>query len=296
MATTNGAGSFNTQSEGYIQGTAMDDPAARFRLRSGILASDETLPMWGGVGIYEDVAGPLSTPSALKPSIALGGAVGRANIIAGPNAKMLTGFSVFDQAHNMINTPQSPVPLAGSYQTVNFYPLGSFARIAVACDPSLASLEGGINTAQVSWDFVNQRLVPYSPAFGAVTITGATWSNTSGGQISFVVGTDLTSILNAGDDINVSGVVNTGGASAGAFNGAWTVVSVPDSTHVVVAAPAASSIGTYSSGGTITGGGGAVPCTVLNLNIGNSMTVVYDPVTGFATWNRNGSTALIQLV
>lgn len=289
MLTTVAGGSFNVQSDGFIQGQAMDDPSARYRLRSGVVAGDETIPMWGGVGIYELVPGPTSNPSQ-----ALGGSVGRANVIAGPAAKQLTGFSVFDQAHNMINTPQSQVPLAASLMTANFYPLGSLARIAVKCDPSLVDLEGQIITTQVSWDFVNQMLVPYSAPYAQTTITGAVWSNTAGGQVSFTVGTDLTADLNAGDDINVSGVVNTGGASTHAFNGPWTVVSV-DATHVVVSAPAASSIGTYASGGVIIAGGGALPVKILAVNIGNSMTVSYDPATGFANWDRNGNAALIQI-
>ena len=35
MATTNAAGSFGVQSDGFIQGVALDDPANRFNLASG---------------------------------------------------------------------------------------------------------------------------------------------------------------------------------------------------------------------------------------------------------------------
>ena len=34
---------------------------------------------------------------------------------------------------------------------------------------------------------------------------------------------------------------------------------------------------------------------VLSVEVGNSMTVSYDPVTGFATWNRSGTTAIILI-
>lgn len=289
---SNAVGSFNISATGYVQGTAMDDPSTRYRLRGGILNTTEVLPMWGGVGIYQYVPGPVTGTPPTNPSFTLGGNVGRATALTG--AKALTGFSVFDQAYGMVQTPQSPVPLAGSGSSVNFYPLGSLARVAVKCDPSLISLEGGLITAQVSWDFVSQELVPYAPAYNAVTITGAVWANTAGGQTTFAVGTDLTSTLVAGDDIDVSGVVSTGGTGVG-FNGFFTVVSVPDSTHVVVSQPAASSPGTYSSGGTIAAGGGALPVKILYVSPTGNMCVNYDATTGYATWDRNGAAALIQL-
>jgi len=291
LITTNGLGSFNVQSDGYVQGQAMDDPSARFRLRGGVLATTETVAMWGGIAISE-TTGPYTNSA---PSGVMGGLITRATQIAAaaPAAGDLTGFSVFDQNYAAVNTPQSPVPLSASGQSVHFYPLGSRARLAVAIDPSLVSLEGNIISQRVSWDFVNQRLVPYAPYHAAVTITGATWANTSGGQATYTVGVDLTSFLSAGNDITVTGVVSTGATTNG-YNGSWTVVSV-DATHVVVSMPRAASPGTYSSGGSIGAFGGAVPCTILNVNIGNSMVVSYDTTTGFATWNRTGSAAVIQI-
>lgn len=286
MLTTSAAGSFNVQDDGFIQGCAMDDPSTRFALAGGVLLNSETISMWGGVGIFEDVPG---VAGQQNPS--LGGNVGRANSLTGNSA--LTGFSVFDQNYAAINTPQSPVPLLGSLQTVNFYRFGSRARVPVACDPILANLEGGIITQQVSWDFVAQRLIPFSATYPQTTITGAVWASTGGGQVNYTVSTDLTSFLTAGDDINVSGVVSTGATTNG-YNGNYHVVSLT-STNVIVSAPRAASPGTYASGGVILAGGGALPVKIIRVNIGNSMTVVYDPVTGFATWNRAGSCALILL-
>lgn len=294
VLTTNATGSFNVQTNGYIQGQAMDDPSARYRLAGGILATSETIPMWGGVGISETT----SPSSALitAPNEALGGNIIRATQIAGatPAAGDLTGFSVFDQNYSAVNTPQSPVPLVGSGSTMNFYRFGSNARIALAASASLVDLEGNIITQQVSWDFQNQLLVPYAPYHAAVTITGATWASTSGGQATYTVGVDLTTYLSAGNIINVTGIVSTGATTDG-YNGQdLTVVSV-DSTHVVVSLPLAASPGTYASGGTIKAFGGAVPVKLLNVNVGNSMTVSYDSTTGFATWNRSGTCVLVQI-
>lgn len=282
--TTTAAGTFNISSVGLVQGTAYPDPATRFALSGGILDTTETLPMWGGVGVYEKVPGVAGGPGSV-----LGGVIGRATLLTG--SKALTAFSVFDQAYGMINSPQSPVPLAGSGSQVMYYRLGSSARIAVACDPVLVSLEGGLVTQQVSWDFVNQRLVPYTPAYSTVTITGATWASTAGGQATFTVSTDLTAVLVAGDDINVVGVVSTGGSGLG-YNGSFTVVSVTSTTVVVVYALAGSP-GTYSSGGTIVAGGGALNVEILDVSIGNSQVVTYTAATGFATWNYSGSAAVI---
>lgn len=291
--TTNAAGSFNVTSTGYIAGTALNDPAVRNQLAGGTVASTETLPMWGGLGISENI--PTQTSTTL-PNPTLGATLTRATSLTAYAANSLTGFTVFDQAHAMVNSPQSPVPQSGSYGIVNYYRLGSLARIAVPCAAALASLEGGVNAPQVSWDFVNQLLVPYTPGYSANTITGAVWAATSGGQITFTVSTNPTTLVFAGDEIVVSGIVNSP-ASPNGFNGTWVVVSTT-STTIVVAAPAASgtAFGTYSSAGTVNAAvGGALPVKVLDIDIGNSMVPVYNATTGFVSWNRNGNCAVILI-
>lgn len=286
-AVTAARGMFTKSSKGVVQGTAYPDPAIRYKLAGGVLAGDETLPMWGGCAIYTNVPGVAGAPD---PS--LGPIVGRATSLAG--AKPILGFSVFDQDYSMLQTPQSQVPFAYSYMEVNYYRIGSGARIAVKANPNLVSYEGGLTNAQVSWDYANQELVSYAPAYNAVTITGATWASTTGGQTTFVVGTDLTAVLNAGDTIDVSGIVSTGGTGAG-YNGTWNVLSVPDSTHVVVSQPSPSSPGTYSSGGTIAAGGGALPCQVLEVMADNCQVVDYNAVAVTAAWDFDGAAAIILI-
>lgn len=151
--TTNNAGSFHTYSDGLIQGMAMPDPAARFALSGGILASTETSPMWGGLPIVESI--PAATSAQNTQS--LGGSIARATAIAG-----ITGFSVFDQNYAAPTTPQSPVPLVAGNGMVNFYRLGSGARIPVAIDPALVDLDGESILTQVAWDFTNNRLAAYA--------------------------------------------------------------------------------------------------------------------------------------
>jgi hypothetical protein len=152
---TNAAGMFSIESDGLIVGTAYPDPAARFALSGGWLATTETLPMFGGVAISENV--PLERPPVTRVDVALGGIIARSTAYAN-----LTGFSVFDQNYAAVNTPQSPVPVTDKGGMVNFYRLGSGARVALAIDPTLITLEGGLITAQVSWDFTNQKIIAFA--------------------------------------------------------------------------------------------------------------------------------------
>ena len=123
MATTNALGSFGVQSDGYIQGVALDDPANRFNLAAGTVAATETKPLWGGLPVAELLPGTSSSPR--------GSYIRRAVSVA-----ELEGFTVFNQAHNGLTTPQSPVPLYASGMSVSFYRFGSNMRV-----PLKASLD-----------------------------------------------------------------------------------------------------------------------------------------------------------
>jgi hypothetical protein len=154
--TTNAAGTFGVTWDGLMQGVAMPSPNAMFDLAGGYVASTETNPMYGGIAIGENIPlNPGAPPTTPAPE--LGGSIVRAANTAG-----ITGFTVFDQDYAMINSPQSPVPLAGVGMQVNFYRLGSGARIVVAIDPALVNLYGQLITTQVTWDFVNQRIIAFN--------------------------------------------------------------------------------------------------------------------------------------
>ncbi len=168
---TTAAGMFNIESDGFVVGTAMPDPAARFALSGGWLAAAETIPMFGGVAINESVPLERTTAPATptRADIALGGIIARATTLAA-GAGTTTGFSVFDQNYAAVNTPQSPVPQVGNSGLVNFYRFGSGARVALAIDPTLVTLEGGLITQQFSWDFSLQRIIAFSTNALAVKI------------------------------------------------------------------------------------------------------------------------------
>lgn len=275
FVTSNAAGGFGTQWNGYIQGTALDAPNARFNLAGGVLDSAQTLPMWGGVGISEFVS---ATP--LTPAGSLGGGIKRALLLTGTT--QLTGFSVFDQNHSAINTPQSPVPLVAVGGTLNFYRLGSGARIAVAADPALTTLTSDVVATQVSWDFAQQKLIPYNAAYAANVITAATWS---AGSVS------LTTTSAHG--LSVGSVFTITGFTPAAYNGTFTALAGTTGSTIVYALTPDPGADTVQ--GTLVAGGGALPCQVLDIQVGNSMTVSYDTTTGFATWDRAGTTAIILI-
>lgn len=146
---TNAPGTFFTTSEGYVQGTALDNPVARFYLSQGIVATNATSPMWGGMGITDSLTTPGTEASAIGSVLTLATA-----------AANLTGFTVFDQATAMIQSAQSPVPLAAASAAINFYRFGSGARIAVACSNTVATtLEGSASNVALYWDYTNQVLL-----------------------------------------------------------------------------------------------------------------------------------------
>ena len=281
LQTTNAGGSFNVSSLGFIQGTALDSPNARFNLAGGILAATEMLPMWGGIAINELITpGITGNPGAETGfNRALGGQIARA-VAAGP----LIGFSVFDQASAMINWPQSPVPTAQPGMGVNFYRVGSGSRLVVAMDPSLVSLEGATVSSPVSWDFVNQRLAPYNAAWASVGISNAVYSSVAN---TYTFTTASPHGIGVGVDISISGVVPS------AYNGSFQTVGGTTASTIVVASSAAPTA--YSSGGTVAAGGGALPCSVLETSVGNSMVVAWDNTNLVATWNRSGSAAVILI-
>jgi hypothetical protein len=282
LPTTTAEGSFNVDTVGVIQGTFFDDPAVRFELAGGIVDPAASQPFWGGMAITERIV-PLG--AAPQPNSVLGNALDLATAIGG--SLPITGFTVFNQGHAMLNFPQSPVPQAAPGMSINFFRLGSNARIAVACDPNLASLiESDPINSQVSWDFGGQRLIPYVAAYEQETID----------DISYVADTGVATLtlagspsLAEGDDFFLSGITGIPG-----LNGAWTAAAGTSGDTLVFNAPP-NLPGSDPTGGILEAGGGAVPCRVLEFDIGNSMTVSYNAATGYLTWDRSGSCAVILI-
>ncbi len=278
MATTNAAGSFGVQSDGFIQGVALDDPANRFNLASGTVAATETKPLWGGLPVAELLPGVNSSHR--------GSTIRRAVSLA-----ELEGFTVFNQAHNGLTTPQSPVPLYASGMSVSFYRLGSNMRVPLKASAQVVALgtTGASVKTPLAWDFVNNQVTTAAAAaFSGANIdtTAVTYSNG--------VATATTASahgLTAGQYVKISGV------DPAAYNGTVVVLTVP-STTTFTYAPASAPGGSATTQGAI----GAVaqaditlPVKVISIESGNSKTVSYDSATGFLTWNNTDSCALVLL-
>ncbi|EOE0114526.1 hypothetical protein ACJ8TA_003338 [Klebsiella pneumoniae] len=278
MATTNAAGSFGVQSDGFIQGVALDDPANRFNLASGTVSAAETKPLWGGLPVAELLPGVKSSPR--------GSTIRRAVSLA-----ELEGFTVFNQAHNGLTTPQSPVPLYASGMSVSFYRLGSNMRVPLKASVQVVALgtAGASVKTALAWDFVNDRVTTAAAAAFAgsgIATSSVTYSNG--------VATATTASahgLTAGQYVKISGV------APAAYNGTVVVLSVPTATTFTYA-PASAPGGSATTQGTI----GAVaqaditlPVKVLSIENGNSKTVSYDSTTGFLTWKNDDACALVLL-
>lgn len=294
--TSNAAGTFGIQLDGLIQGMAMPDPATRYALATGFLDASAALPMWGGVGISElTPTFPASPP--LTPDVSLGGQIDRATNISSTGAALsLTGFSVFDQAYGMANSPQSQVPLAFPSGQVLFYRFGSGARIPVNCSPVLVSQEGTIITNPVGWDFDQQMLVPSVAAYPANLLTNAVFATTGGGQVTFT--TTTSHGVGVGDVFNINDATAAPMLPAG-YKGQYNAITGTTGSTLVGQKVLNQGVnpGAFVSGGQLDAGGGSLPSSVRVLKVQptNCMVVSYDPVTGFATWNRNGCAALILI-
>lgn len=147
---TNVQDGFSVESQGYWQGDLQDDPAVRFALSAGVVASGQVAPLWGGLAIVESTAGS-SSYDAVQ-----GGAA--PNIASATVASGISGFTVFNGSYSLPTTPQSPVPMANAGNSFNFIRLGTGARVVVACDSSILALVGSNNPQNIYWDVTNLRL------------------------------------------------------------------------------------------------------------------------------------------
>lgn len=150
---TNFQDSFSVQSDGYVQGVYLADPAIRYQLAQGVIDAAVTQPVWGGFGILANVASAAADALGLDIKLA--------------TTTAISGFTVFDQASAMINSPQSRVPLAAAGMSVNFFLFGSRARIPLPTTSVIAAaLQGGVINPTLYWDTV------------ALQITNASSGNT----------------------------------------------------------------------------------------------------------------------
>lgn len=278
MQTTNAAGLFGIKSQGWYQGVALDDPATRYALAGGYVASSETLPMWGGLAITELVPGLVARPvgSIVKRATALGN---------------LTGFTVFNQANNGIVTSQSTVPTMSSDMSVSFYRLGSRARIPLPVSAAVIALQAdglAVNHPLV-WNFTAGEIDVFSTISTAADSTALAYSSTTG---------LVTATTAAAHGLSVGSFVTVSGAEPAQYNGTVQVTSVPSTTtftYVPVSTPTAAAATTQGSIGVTTESDVVLDVQILGIMEGNCKVVSYDADDNEATWLTNGNLALIRI-
>jgi hypothetical protein len=151
MATTNALGLFSTNSNGFTQGDAQDDPAVKFALAGGVLSTAATAPVWGGIPVQEF--------APANNSNVLGSTLLQATTTDVPQA-----IVVFNQAFAGITTPSSTAPLYSPGMSVNYYRFGSGARIPLALDPASVTLEGDLVSTTVYFNYTTNLLTTTQPS------------------------------------------------------------------------------------------------------------------------------------
>lgn len=269
-AITNVQDSFSVQSQGYWQGDVLDDPAQRFQLAAGVVGASEALPMWGGIAVYEQ------TPPVGNAGTGQASTIGRAL-----NVGAIAGFSTFRGSFAAPVTPQSTVPLQASGGSFNFVRLGSLSRVVVQASSGVLALAGSSNPLLLSWDPINEILVPYSALTGsAETISSITWS----GGVATVT-TAAAHGFTTGQYVSISGAVPVGYNVSGA-------VTVTSTTVFTI--PMAINPGAETTPGTVQAGLGGFKATLLSVDT-NSAVVNYNSSTGVSSWNTTGNAAVILI-
>ncbi|EMO5715248.1 hypothetical protein RVW00_000173 [Enterobacter bugandensis] len=136
---------FTVDTEGFVQGDALPDPAVEQQLCSGVLDGGITTPVYPGVGLIERI-----TKGGDQGSIL-------ADVTAGSLASC-NAFAVSNRAYHMILTPGNTVPRYMAGGSVHYYRLGSNARIPLPVSPQVALLSGPVGAQSLYWDPVGMRI------------------------------------------------------------------------------------------------------------------------------------------
>jgi hypothetical protein len=150
LSTTFASGTFGDSTIGHVAGSLYPNAASRNFLRTGFIASSVTGFCYGGVGVT------VTTQAAASPL--MGPTLTIATAIAN-----LAGFLVWDQSYAPVQTPNSPIPLGSAGMSFSFVEFGLGAQIALPISATnAANLLNVSDITQLTWDYTNQVLVPYT--------------------------------------------------------------------------------------------------------------------------------------
>lgn len=176
FATTGISDGFVLSTDGYVQGVYLPDPANRYNLEGGTVASTQTQPLWGGLAV--GLAVPAVGSNAEGPTL-----------FASTSSATINGWTLFDQASAGLVSGTSPVPLYSAGSSANFARPGSNLRICLAVENTtiLNSLVGAAPNVALYWDPTNLCLTttsagnygPLPVQLEALSITSKTVSYSS---------------------------------------------------------------------------------------------------------------------
>ncbi len=148
--TTNAQHSFLLQTDGFVEGTFLDNPAFRYTLEGGIVSASQATPLYGGLPLTIDVPAPGAGGSSSGLGSTLLAATAEANI---------DGWCVFNQASAGVITPSSTVPLYPSSTSANYVRQGSGLWVVLAVNPTAVdTIAGGGANQAIYWDYTNNRV------------------------------------------------------------------------------------------------------------------------------------------
>lgn len=148
--TSNAQNSFLLQTDGFVSGTFLDNPATRYTLEGGVVGSSQSTPLWGGLPVTLEV-----------PAVGSGGASSGlgSTIIAATAESNLDAFLVFNQASAGPITPSSNAPLYAAGMSANFVRTGSGLWLVLPVNPTaVATIAGGGSNTAIYWDYTNNRV------------------------------------------------------------------------------------------------------------------------------------------
>jgi hypothetical protein len=191
-ATTVSKNSFLLQSDGFVAGTFIDDPAKRYQLEGGVVGSGQTTPLYGGLPLTNTVTAPGSGGA----SSGLGEAVVAATALAN-----IDSWCVFNQAAAGVISATSNVPLYYAGQSINYVRVGSGLWVVLPVKPAdVNTLAGGASNQAIYWDYTNNYV--------AATGTGALGYqiislNTNSKTVTYAAGPPITANWAAGGSVIV---------------------------------------------------------------------------------------------
>ena len=168
MVTSNaGSGSFLLKTDGIVQGTSWDNPAAYMFLESGKYSNaSSTIPILGGFPVLASI-GSEDSPN-----------VGPTLTLATSGSPAFNGWSTFDRQFSGIQIP-GQVPYTWPGMTANFYRTGvGGVRLALQCSAALASALGTESeSVAIYWNFTTNMLDTSGTQLTGARVVSEVFSN-----------------------------------------------------------------------------------------------------------------------